>query len=70
MSRSGVNAPGSARDKRDEQLERAGYLLVVCIDRFVRNAAALVLRICRYAAKQAAARPQMGARPSVSRIRS
>ena len=48
-SRWGMNAPSSVRDKRDEQLERAGYLLVVHTDRLVRAVAALVLRIGRSA---------------------
>jgi len=69
-SRSRMNAPGFVRDKRDEQLERAGYLLVVYADRLVRAVAALVLRIGRSVMKQVATRRQIGARPSASRTRS
>ena len=69
MSRSGMNAPGSVRDKRDERLERAGYLLVVYTDRFVRAVAALVLRVGRYPMEQVLTRRQTGARPGASRTR-
>jgi len=65
-----MNEPDFLRDKRDERLERAGYLLVVYADRFVRAVAALVLRVGRYATKQIMTRRQMGARPSASRTRS
>lgn len=64
MSRQGVRAPASERDKRDERLERAGYLLVVYTDRFVRAVAALVLHIGRSGIKQVVARRQIGAKQS------
>ena len=41
----GMNGTGSMRDERDERLERAGYLLVVGIDRLVRAIAAFAWRI-------------------------
>jgi hypothetical protein len=43
----GMNGTGSVRDERDERLERAGYLLVVGIDRLVRAIAAFGWRIVR-----------------------
>ena len=43
----GMNGSGSVRDKRDERLERASYLLVVSIDRLVRAIAAFGWRIVR-----------------------
>ena len=43
----GMNATGSVRDERDERLERAGYLLVVGIDRLVHAFAAFGWRIVR-----------------------
>lgn len=69
MNGSGMNAPGSVRNKRDERLERAGYLLVVYADHLVRPVAAFVLRIGRSVRKQVAMRRQLGARPSASRTR-
>lgn len=65
-TRSRMNAPGFVPDKRDERLERAGYLLVVYTDRLVCAVAALVLRICRSAMKQVVTRRQTGARPSAT----
>jgi hypothetical protein len=41
----GMNGTGSVRDERDERLERAGYLLVVGIDRLVRAIAAFGWRM-------------------------
>ena len=39
---------GSVRDERDERLERAGYLLIVSIDRLVRAIAAFGWPIVRF----------------------
>jgi hypothetical protein len=44
----GMRGIGSVRDQRDERLERAGYLLVVGIDRLVRAIAAFGWRIVRF----------------------
>src|SRR5262249_48976194 len=46
----GMNATGSVRDER---LERAGYLLVVGIDRVVRAIAVLGSRIVRFVTNEA-----------------
>jgi hypothetical protein len=45
----------SARDERDERLQRAGYLLVVYLDGLVGAAAAFMLAVCRRPMKQAVA---------------
>jgi hypothetical protein len=42
-----VEGIGSVRDERDERLERAGYLLVIGIDRLVRAIPAVGWRIVR-----------------------
>ena len=44
----GTNGTGSMRNERDERLERAGYLLVVGIDRVVRAIAVLGWRLVRF----------------------
>jgi hypothetical protein len=59
-----MNGTGSVRDERDEQLARAGYLLVVGTDRFVRAVAGFVWRIARFLLKQGMTRRQIGAQPS------
>lgn len=57
-----VNAHGSVRDKRDEQLERAGYLLVIHTHRLIRAIAAFALRIAGSTMRWR----EMRARPSAS----
>jgi len=44
----GMQGIGSVRDERGEWLQRAGYLLVVGIDRLVRAIAAFGWRIVRF----------------------
>jgi hypothetical protein len=48
------------RDERDERLERAGYLLVIGIDRLVRAIAAFGWRIVRFLARRNAAAERLG----------
>jgi hypothetical protein len=55
-----MNGTVSVRDERDERLERAGYLLVVGTDRFVRAVAAFVWRVARSLMKQGVTRQQIG----------
>jgi len=50
------------RDDRDERLQRAGYLLVLCVAGLGRVAAALVRAIFRWVMKQAVALIQAVAR--------
>ena len=65
--RLGANALSFGPDKRDEQLQRAGYLLVVHTDRLVRAAAALVIHTGRCAVKQALTLRQTVVRRGASR---
>ena len=48
----GMNGSGSVREARDERLQRAGYLLVVGIDRLVRAIAALGWCIVRFVTRR------------------
>jgi hypothetical protein len=57
------------RNERDERWERAGYLLIVGTDRFVRAVAAFVWRIARSVMEHGVTRRQIGTRRSAGRTK-
>jgi hypothetical protein len=63
----GMNGSGFVREERDERLERAGYLLVVGIDRLVRAIAAFGWRIVRFLTKRSMTAERCSAREDETR---
>jgi hypothetical protein len=66
LSRREVSAVDSARDERNERLERGGYLLIVYAERLVCSVTALVLGIGRSVMKPIMAPQQTSTRRFVS----